>query len=259
MAGSHRLSAFTQKLVKACHNEVKKDVAVSPYFNAKKTGGALPEGVVGPAEMGANYKRFLQKTGLSIVMLQDGVGVGRIPAGEVEAYVRPYLVAVAKACSEASPPRGPKIRFWLNVESIGADMSRLKAQLTLGAGSVDKIVTFDFPCYLGRSPLYEDYLRYLAAESRTAPKGAKNPGTLGKSSPELEAAVDAAVKNHMDRYDIPGVSIALVRDGQPLIVKGYGLANVELGTDRGAVDGLRACFDLKDVHRDRGHDAGEGR
>ena len=39
--------------------------------------------------------------------------------------------------------------------------------------------------------------------------------------------VDDFVRSEMDRQKIPGVSLAVVRNGKPIIVKGYGLANVE--------------------------------
>lgn len=42
-----------------------------------------------------------------------------------------------------------------------------------------------------------------------------------------EAAVDAFVKAEMERKKIPGVSVAVIKDGKPLVVKGYGLANIE--------------------------------
>lgn len=42
-----------------------------------------------------------------------------------------------------------------------------------------------------------------------------------------EAAVDAFVKAEMEQKKIPGVSIAVIRDGKPWLVKGYGLANIE--------------------------------
>lgn len=43
----------------------------------------------------------------------------------------------------------------------------------------------------------------------------------------LEASVDQFIKAQMERQKIPGLSLAVVRDGKPLIVKGYGFANVE--------------------------------
>ncbi len=42
-----------------------------------------------------------------------------------------------------------------------------------------------------------------------------------------EASVDEFVKREMERQKIPGVSLAVIKDGKPLIVKGYGLANIE--------------------------------
>ena len=48
---------------------------------------------------------------------------------------------------------------------------------------------------------------------------------VAQSTPE--AAVDAFIKAEMGKQKIPGVSLAVVKDGKPLIVKGYGFANVE--------------------------------
>ncbi len=39
--------------------------------------------------------------------------------------------------------------------------------------------------------------------------------------------IDQYVESEMARQKIPGVSLAIVKDGKPLLVKGYGLANVE--------------------------------
>jgi CubicO group peptidase (beta-lactamase class C family) len=41
--------------------------------------------------------------------------------------------------------------------------------------------------------------------------------------------VDEMVKWEMERQGIPGLSLAVVRDGKVVLAKGYGLANVELG------------------------------
>jgi len=43
----------------------------------------------------------------------------------------------------------------------------------------------------------------------------------------IEPAVDAFIKTEMEKQKIPGVSLAVVQDGKPLIVKGYGFANLE--------------------------------
>src|SRR5688500_5480659 len=39
--------------------------------------------------------------------------------------------------------------------------------------------------------------------------------------------VDEFIKTEMEKQKIPGVSLAVVKDGKPLIVKGYGFANLE--------------------------------
>ena len=43
----------------------------------------------------------------------------------------------------------------------------------------------------------------------------------------IEPAVDAFINSEMQKQKIPGVSLAVVKDGKPLIVKGYGFANLE--------------------------------
>lgn len=43
----------------------------------------------------------------------------------------------------------------------------------------------------------------------------------------FESAVDAFIKAEMAKQKIPGVSLAVVKDGKPIIVKGFGSANVE--------------------------------
>ncbi len=52
-------------------------------------------------------------------------------------------------------------------------------------------------------------------------------GFAQSSSEALEANVDEFVKAQMENRKIPGVSLAVVKDGKPVIVKGYGLANME--------------------------------
>jgi CubicO group peptidase (beta-lactamase class C family) len=50
-------------------------------------------------------------------------------------------------------------------------------------------------------------------------------GAFGQTS--LEKKVDNVVRTLMEKQKVPGVSVAVVKDGKPVIVKGYGLANVE--------------------------------
>jgi CubicO group peptidase (beta-lactamase class C family) len=46
--------------------------------------------------------------------------------------------------------------------------------------------------------------------------------------PTAADAVDDFVKTHMERHQVPGLSLAICRDGQVVKAQGYGLANVEL-------------------------------
>src|SRR6187551_1708091 len=43
----------------------------------------------------------------------------------------------------------------------------------------------------------------------------------------LTTKVDEFIKSEMEKQKIPGVSLAVVKDGKPVIVKGYGFANLE--------------------------------
>lgn len=51
--------------------------------------------------------------------------------------------------------------------------------------------------------------------------------TTASAQTTLESRVDRVVNALMERQKIPGVSIAVVKDGKPAVVKGYGFANVE--------------------------------
>ena len=45
----------------------------------------------------------------------------------------------------------------------------------------------------------------------------------------VDEAVDAFVKGQVAKQQIPGLALAVVRDGQVVFARGYGLANVEMG------------------------------
>jgi len=103
------------------------------------------------------------------VMLQDGVGTHNIPAPLIRSWVVPYLLSVSWACQRAYRA-GQDVEFWLNVECftqldkntrVPADIGRLSRQIDLGAAHAEKVVTFEFTHYLGKSPLYEDYLEFI--------------------------------------------------------------------------------------------------
>lgn len=58
-----------------------------------------------------------------------------------------------------------------------------------------------------------------------------SPGRAQESKPVKcgVEGVDAVVQQLMARRHIPGVSVAVVKDGKVVLAKGYGLASVELG------------------------------
>jgi CubicO group peptidase (beta-lactamase class C family) len=47
------------------------------------------------------------------------------------------------------------------------------------------------------------------------------------AQPAVSAKVDDFINAEMRRQRIPGLSLAVIRDGRTLLIKGYGLANVE--------------------------------
>ena len=49
----------------------------------------------------------------------------------------------------------------------------------------------------------------------------------GTPQPDLTARIDAFIQGEMKKQNIPGVSLAVVTNGQPPLVRSYGLANVE--------------------------------
>ncbi len=50
---------------------------------------------------------------------------------------------------------------------------------------------------------------------------------IGTTAQSVDAKVDQFIRTEMERQKIPGVSLAVVKEGKPLIVKGYGFANLE--------------------------------
>ncbi|GEM_PF-2730271 len=151
-----QLNQFSKVLVTECKRLVNRPVAVSPYFNATKEAW-----LTSAKEFGEACTRLLKGSGVSIVMLQDGVGARNIPASRIHGWVAPFRDSIALACKEASTPAQP-IEFWLNVESIGADINRLHKQMKMGKGHAKRLVTFDFPHHLNQPNLYDAYLKLIS-------------------------------------------------------------------------------------------------
>ena len=47
------------------------------------------------------------------------------------------------------------------------------------------------------------------------------------SAQGISAKVDEFINTEMRRQRIPGLSLAVIKDGQPILIKGYGFSNVE--------------------------------
>src|SRR5688572_23800909 len=84
--------------------------------------------------------------------------------------------------------------------------------------------------------VYQD--RWLAKLRRFPRAGSLSPGRIGlaliicaaASSGARADKVDDYVTAQMNRQHIPGLSLAVLKDGKPVKVRGYGVANLELGT-----------------------------
>jgi CubicO group peptidase (beta-lactamase class C family) len=68
---------------------------------------------------------------------------------------------------------------------------------------------------------------YAICTAQAGPTSARREGQSLRLS-QTTAKIDAYVQSQMRRYKIPGVSLAVLRKGQPAILKSYGLSNVEL-------------------------------
>ncbi|MWC30936.1 serine hydrolase domain-containing protein [Paenibacillus sp. MMS18-CY102] len=75
------------------------------------------------------------------------------------------------------------------------------------------------------------------------------PGSIQASAPqvsEAEAFIDAFMARKMKEDHIPGAAVAIVRDGKPQVLKGYGYANLE---QKIATDPNRTIFRLGSISK----------
>lgn len=71
-------------------------------------------------------------------------------------------------------------------------------------------------------PLISVSMALLAILSSSSPLAGQQSQPSGIYGPEL----DAFILQALDRYQVPGAAVAVVKDGKPLLVKGYGLRDV---------------------------------
>jgi hypothetical protein len=167
-----------------------KEVAMSPYFVPKWRD---EQNWLSTADEVLDiYFRTLHETGISVLMLQDGVGARTMRGNEADnakwkdlpTYLREvtkYTEAFRQVCSDLNEVGPGKVDFWANLESfepgwVSTNVQRLESQFQAQPRGVSKFVTFDFYHYLnpvvpdgyasgslaGRKTLYCDYLnRFL--------------------------------------------------------------------------------------------------
>jgi CubicO group peptidase (beta-lactamase class C family) len=61
---------------------------------------------------------------------------------------------------------------------------------------------------------------------------------------DLENFVDGLIASQLQAYHVPGATVAIVKDGKPLLVKGYGLADIEHNKP---VDGEKTLFRIGSI------------
>ena len=71
----------------------------------------------------------------------------------------------------------------------------------------------------------------------------------------LSARADAAIRQQMNEQKIPGVSLAVVRDGKIIKAAGYGFANLEVHAPV-VPETIRSWFNNKAIHSHGYHAAG---
>jgi hypothetical protein len=126
-------------------NDPDRTVTVSAFFR----GRTAPEYVVG------NFSGLLAGTGIDILLLQDGIGVGDPPLAYIHLYYEaftngwnteadsnlPSLWAVIETFKQVSGPDEP-------FAAVPAPPERLKAQRQKAAEHVDRLILFTFDDYL---------------------------------------------------------------------------------------------------------------
>jgi CubicO group peptidase (beta-lactamase class C family) len=77
------------------------------------------------------------------------------------------------------------------------------------------------------------------------PAAAASAGTDGPSDPvEVEVFFDATVPANLAKYNVPGATVAVVKDGELVLAKGYGFSDIENATP---VDAERTLFHIGSI------------
>ncbi len=98
---------------------------------------------------------------------------------------------------------------------------------------MQKFITFMDICKLCKSLIVASVLVLIACtmcinSALALPLNASNISTNGPTDPkELEAFMDGAINAELMAHHIPGATVAVVKDGKILLVKGYGYADID--------------------------------
>ncbi len=84
-----------------------------------------------------------------------------------------------------------------------------------------------------------------AAPSEEEP-AALRPGRGPTDATDVETFIDGVMSAHLEAYDIAGATVAVVRDGEVLLAKGYGFADVE---ERRKVDDDVSLFRIGSISK----------
>lgn len=71
------------------------------------------------------------------------------------------------------------------------------------------------------------FLGWVSIVSAAAQTDEAAPEVPIESLPELETFVDATIDAQMKAFDVPAITVSIVKDGEMIFAKGYGLANIE--------------------------------
>lgn len=160
-----RLAWFFKKIANYCKvADGNKPVGIAPYFSP----------LVSPVRFGKVWYRFLKKTPLDLVMLQDGVGCQRVSLDQA----RLFFKEMEKACSKAG------VDLWGDLEVFDqyhgypvdglpfaarpANMGRIKQQIDLAHPYIKKLVCFEYNHYMSlcrgeeEFKLYQDYKNFIS-------------------------------------------------------------------------------------------------
>ncbi len=164
---------FTQDYIGRLVKEVRKNSPDKPILSAPALNGARSARAEFAADRASSATReFLDKTGITILMLQDSVGADGVNAnwGQPRPSVEEYFRAVSKAI-------GPE-RLWCDVELFNCCLTPNADWNTYAATSIARL---NEQLWMTRSPIVSKRIAFLlqAHMTRIELPGAKKEHLLG--------------------------------------------------------------------------------